>query len=57
MGNLDQSDAKHKYSIRSIFLLTPLPCNAKLCGSNEMKVIPIHVSDIQYLLSEEASQR
>ena len=45
---LDQSDAEHEYWSSSISLLTHLLCIIKLCGSNEMKMIPIQVSDIQY---------
>ena len=31
-GYLDQSDAKHKYSRKSAFILTPFLRNAKLCN-------------------------
>ena len=36
----------------SVFLLTPLLSTIKLCGSNVLKVIPIQVSEFQYLFHE-----
>ena len=57
MVTLSRSGAWHNYSSRSVFLLTALLCNAKLCDPNVLKVIPIQVSNIQSYSCEEASQK
>ena len=46
---LGQSQAMHKYLGRSVFVLAPLHPSANLCSSNELKVIQILVSNVQYL--------
>ena len=56
-GYFEPSKALHKYSSRSVFILTALLCSAKVCNPNVLKVIPTQVRTFSAFLVRRPAKR